>query len=307
VMVNKSKVSPDDFQFIASMVSDPEALISNSDRNFKSLQDIIQDAQGEEQQVWIGPGTGSRDHLMALKSWETLGIEAKWIDYKSGPQSILALLRDESAVYVGNPADIKGKSDLDIISIASSERLASLPDVPTFLEQGYDLNESMWRGFAFKKGVPPEAIDYVTSVLQDIVNDEEWKDYCNETFVFSNFVIGESFAAKIAKEIEETNHYLNQAGLLSDYHKDSPFPLLLVLLIIVGIIFILLLAFNKFHIRNINYDQFIAGGLISISLFLYYQTMLFQVPLMENITDPALIPRIWIFILLFFEITMVRF
>ena len=305
VMVNKSKVSLDDFYFIASMVSDPEALISNKDRGFNSLADIIQDAQVDEQQVWIGPGTGSRDHLMTLKSWEVLGIDAQWIDYKSGPQSILALLRDEAAVYVGNPADIKGKSDLDIISIASNERLISLPDVPTFIEQGYELEESMWRGFAFKKGVPQEAIDYVTRILQDVVNDEEWKNYCNETYVFSDFVIGEAFATKIAREVEETDHYLNQAGLLAEYQKESPFPLFLVLLIIVCVIFLLLYAFNKFRIRNISYDQIIAGGLISLSIFLYYLTMLFQIPQTENITDPALIPRIWIFILSFLSILLI--
>jgi tripartite-type tricarboxylate transporter receptor subunit TctC len=305
VMVNKSKVSLKDFYFVASMVSDPEALISNKDREFNSLTDIIQDAQGGDQQVWIGPGTGSRDHLMALKSWEVLELDAKWIDYKSAPQSILALLRDEAAVYVGNPADTKGKSDLDIISIASMERLKSLPDVPTFLEQGYELDESMWRGFAFRKGVPQEAIDYVTRILQDVVNDEEWIDYCHETYVFSEFVTGDAFARKIAKEIEETNHYLNQAGLLAEYQRKSPVPLLVVLSIIVCTIFLLLYAFNKFRIRNISYDQIIAGGLISLSIFLYYQTTLFQIPLTENITNPALIPRIWIFILLFLSILLI--
>ncbi len=298
VMVNKSKVSLDDFQFIANMVSDPEAIISNSERNFNSLDDIIQDAHREEQQVWIGPGTGGRDHLMALKSWETLGIDAQWIDYKSGPQSILAMLRDESAVYVGNPADIKGKSNLDIISIASSKRLVSLPDVPTFKEQGYDLNESMWRGFAFKKGVPEEAVAYVTRVLQDVVNDKEWESYCNETYVFSIFEKNDEFTSRIAQEVEETNHYLNQAGLLVAYQKESPLHILIVLLIIVSAVLLLLLAFNKFSFSRISYDQIIAGSIIIISLFLYYQTILFQIPETVNITNPALIPRIWIIILL---------
>ena len=298
VMVNKSKVSLDDFRFIANMVSDPEAIISNSERNFNSLDDIIQDAHGEEQQVWIGPGTGGRDHLMALKSWETLGIDAQWIDYKSAPQSILAMLRDESAVYVGNPADIKGKSNLDIISIASSKRLVSLPDVPTFKEQGYDLNESMWRGFAFKKGVPEEAVAYVTRVLQDVVNDKEWESYCNETYVFSIFEKNDEFTSRIAQEVEETNHYLNKAGLLVAYQKESPLHILIVLLIIVSAVLLLLLAFNKFSFSRISYDQIIAGSIIIISLFLYYQTILFQIPETVNITNPALIPRIWIIILL---------
>ena len=124
---------------------------------------------------------------MALKSWETLGINSSWIDYKSGPQSILAMLRNESAVYVGNPADILGKSNLDIVSIASKKRLSSLPNVPTFMEQGFDLNESMWRGFAFRKGVPEKAIIYITDILEKVVNDKEWEEYCNDTYVFSDF------------------------------------------------------------------------------------------------------------------------
>ena len=306
VMVNKSKVNLDDFQFIANMVSDPEALISNKARNFNSLDDIIQDAnKNENKQVWIGPGTGSRDHLMTLKSWEVLGIDAKWIDYKSGPQSVLAMLRDESAVYVGNPADTKGKSDLDIVSIASEKRLASLPDVPTFKEQGYDLNESMWRGFAFKKGVPDEAVEYVTRILQDVVNDKEWQNYCNETYVFSNFEKHDEFTRRIEQEVEETNHYLNEAGLLVAYQKESSIPFLIVLLIIVAFVFLALLAFNKFKINRINYDQIIAGGIICFSLFLYYQTVLFQIPETVNITSPSLIPRIWIITLLLLSVILI--
>lgn len=305
VMVNKSKVKLDDFLFLANMVSDPEAIISNADRGFNSIDDVIKDSKQDEKQVWIGPGTGSRDHLMTLKSWEVLNIDATWIDYKSGPQSILALLRDESAVYVGNPADIKGKTGLDIISIASDSRLSSLPDVPTFKEQGYELTESMWRGFAFKKGVPDEAIEYVTKILQEVVADEEWKNYCDDTYVFSNFEKHVEFTQRIEQEVEETNFYLNKAGLLAAYQAQSEIPLYIVFILITGIIFLLLLTFNKFSIRNINYDQTIAGGIISISLFFYYQTMLFLTPENADITNPALIPRIWIIILLILSIMLI--
>lgn len=304
VMVNKSKVNLADFQFIASMVSDPEALISNKERNFHTLDNIIQDANNNNStQVWIGPGTGGRDHIMALKSWETLGIDATWIDYKSGPQSILAMLRDEAAVYVGNPADIKGKNGLEVISIASKKRLKSLPDVLTFREQGFDVEESMWRGFAFKKGVPDEAVDYMTKVLQDVVNDEEWEDYCNETYVFSNFEKQEAFTAQIDKEIEETNYYLDKAGLLVSYIKKGPHLLSVMLIIVVGVFF-LVIAFNRFRIKTINFDQIIAGSIFSISLFFYYQTTLFLIPETVNITSPALIPRIWVIVLLLLSVIL---
>lgn len=305
VMVNRSKVKLDDFLFIANMVDDPEAIISNQERGFLSVEDIVKDSKLGKKQVWIGPGTGGRDHLMALKTWEVLVVDANWIDYKSGPQSILALLRDEAAIYVGNPSDVKGKSGLDIVSIASENRLASLPDVPTFIEQGYNLNESMWRGFAFKKGVPEEAIEYVTRILQQVVDDPEWKNYCNETYVFSNFEKHVEFTQRIEQEIEETNHYLNKAGFLAAYQAQSKISLIYVFIIIVGFTLVLLLVFNKFNFRKISYDQFIAGGLISISLFFYYQTTLFLTPDNANVTNPSLIPRIWIVVLLLLSIILI--
>lgn len=81
-----------------------------------------------------------------------MGIESQWVYYKSGPQSILAMLRNEAPVYVGNPADIIGKKELHITAFAADERLKTLPEVPTLKVSGYNLNESMWRGFDFKKG-----------------------------------------------------------------------------------------------------------------------------------------------------------
>ncbi len=163
----------------------------------------------------------------------------------------------------------------------------------------------MWRGFAFKKGVPNEAVEYVTNVLQKVVNDPEWANYCDDTYVFSNFEKQEEFTARIIQEVDETNYYLNKAGLLATYQKESVIHIILVLVIIAITVLLLLLAFNKFKISNINYDQYIAGGIITISLFFYYQTVLFEIPSTLNVTSPALIPRIWITILLVISILLI--
>jgi hypothetical protein len=189
------------------------------------------------------------------------------------------------------------------VSIASSKRLKLLPDVPTFKEQGFDLDESMWRGFAFKKGVPDEAVQYVTKVLQDVVSDQEWEDFCNETFVFSSFEKQDVFTKRINTEIEETNYYLNKAGLLVSYIKEGPRLIFIFLLILAGICF-LVVALNRFRIKNISYDQLFAAGLFSVALFFYYQTTLFIIPQTIDITSPALIPRIWVIVLLLLSVLL---
>jgi len=306
VIVNKSKVTMSDFTFVANMVSDPEAIIANEKRNFHSLSDVIEDAKSSDKpQVWIGPGTGSRDNLMAMKCAEVMDIDIKWIDYKSGPQSILAMLRDEGAVYVGNPADIQGKSGLNIISIASENRLKALPGIPTFKEQGFDIDESMWRGFAFKKGVPEVAVDYVTEILQKVVNDPEWQEYCNETFVFSDFEKHKKFTERIGRETAETISYLDKAGLMTNYIRNGIAPLWIAGLMIFALTVLLLFIINGFSFGNFRYDQIVAGIMFWLAAFFLYQTFLFQIPSKVNITNPSLIPDIWIIVLMTLSIILI--
>jgi hypothetical protein len=154
------------------------------------------------------------------------------------------------------------------------------------------------------KGVPEKAVVYVTDILQKVVNDEEWEEYCNETYVFSNFEKQDEFTNRIIQETEETILYLNKANLLVTYVKESPIHLLIVVIIIFSIISLLILSINKFKIKNITYDQIIAGGIFGFSGFFYYQTLLFEIPETINITSPTLIPRIWIITLAILSIVL---
>ncbi len=301
LIVNKSDVSISDFSFLAKMISDPEAIITNKERGFNTILDVVQDAK-KHKQNWIGPGTGSRDHLMAIKTWKKLGIEAEWVDYKSGPQSILAMMRDEAPIYVGNPADITGKKDLKIVTLAAKVRHKGLPDVETFKERGIDLVESMWRGFAFKKGTPEQAIKYMSDVLEKVSKDQEWKDYCESVFAFSDYTPPKEFSRQVESESKETVELLKNAGLLNSYIKKGVFSLWVVGILIWLVIVFGLLILVRFDIKKINFNILLAGFFMWVAALFYYQTMLFDIPEGLNITSPALIPRIWSIALFVFSV-----
>jgi len=302
LLVNKSEVSIYDFDFIAKMISDPEAIITNKSSGVNNIEDVLNLSKSADQpQVWIGPGIGSRDHLMAMKSWQTLGIEATWRDYKSGPQSVLALMRNEAPIYVGNPADILGKTNLKIIAISSKERLTTLPNVPTFVENGYELNEYMWRGFAMKKGAPKEATDYLIDLLEKISKDEEWLAYCEQVYAVSDFIKHKEFSANVKNEVDETVVYLTEANLLSSYTKKTNVEVWQVGLFILFMVYLLILIFVKFNFSRLSFDLLLSGFLLSVGGFFFYQTTLFIVPEGMNITSPALIPRLWSVLLMIFS------
>lgn len=302
VLVNKSQVAMADFTFIANMISDPEAIITNELTGIKSLNEVIKRSESEDDpQVWIGPGIGSRDHLMAMKTWEKLGINATWRDYKSGPQSVLALMRNEAPIYVGNPADILGKTDLKIIAVASKERLIALPDVPTFIENGYAIEESMWRGFAFKKGVPDHVVKYMVDLLKKVSKDDDWIAYCKQIYVVPDFIENQAFSRMVKEEVDETKVYLTKANLLNSYIKQTRIKTWLLGVIILCAVLLLLTFIVKFDLKKLSFDLLLSAFLMSVGLFFLYQTTLFIVPKNMNISSPALIPRLWSVLIIFFS------
>jgi len=174
----ESTVDPFDLDWLSLMILDPEALIVSAKSKYNTVADIVADAKAKAgNQIWIAPP--GIDEYVTYKFWEKTGISGKFVPYDSGTQAMAAVIGGLGQVYVGNPADISGKSDLKIIAISAQQRLAQFPDVPTLKEsgiQGMD-EESMWRGFTLKKGTPPEIEKWYDTLFEKITNDPEWRAY----------------------------------------------------------------------------------------------------------------------------------
>lgn len=307
VIVNRSNITMDDFHFFAYMVHDAESLIVNKHAEINTFEKLLADAiEKDGEQVWIGPGTGGRDHLMAIKTWETLGIEARWIDYRTGPLSILAMLRQEAPVYVGNPLDIKGREDdLANAIIAGPQRLESFPNVPTFYEFGYDLEEYMWRGFSFARGVPLEHVDFMEELFYNISLTDQWQDYLKDNYFYPKFLGYSEFQHLVEQESAETVELLREAGLLEDYQRERNMPLWVLILIIAAILTLVIYSVSKITGRRVNSVITFCTFLIGAALIFFVETTRFLVPADVNITSPALIPRIWIIIIILLSILLI--
>ncbi|MBC8479571.1 MAG: tripartite tricarboxylate transporter substrate binding protein, partial [FCB group bacterium] len=170
----------DALDWTAMLMADPECVITNNQQQPYLWADLLDDARANSaKQTWVGPAAGGLDHVTAMKIWDTAGIKAKWIPFKSGGKAIAALLGGQGVAYVGNPRDVLGNPDLHIAAVSSSERLPAFPETPTFTELGLpDLErEFMWRGFALKQGTAPEIIDWYIDICQKVTDDREWQNF----------------------------------------------------------------------------------------------------------------------------------
>ncbi|MDX9800757.1 MAG: tripartite tricarboxylate transporter substrate binding protein [Spirochaetia bacterium] len=167
-----------EFDWISMLQIDPECVITNAKSKVHTWEQVFADAKAKNgNQLWLGPAAGGLDHVTAQKIWASAGMQAKWVPYDSGAKAIAGLLGQQGIVYVGNPAEVKGKPDLKVAAICYSERLPEFKDVPTFKELGIEgvENEIMWRGFAVKAGTPDNVIAWYDDLFTKVSNDADWK------------------------------------------------------------------------------------------------------------------------------------
>lgn len=204
VIQSKQGKKLDNLQYLARVVTDYECIIARKDR-YPSLQTAIIDGKSKGgAQIWTGPAFGGTDYLFGLKAWNAFGIKGKWVPYTSGGEAIAALLGKHGDLYVGNPQDVAGRSDLHILAVASGERLPQFPNTPTFKELGYDqlTDEMLWRGFALRKGTSSEAVTKLNALFQKATQSESWKRYLDSGAMSPAFDTGKNFEQLVLNQIK---------------------------------------------------------------------------------------------------------
>jgi len=205
------------FEWVSVLMKDPECVISNSKLKINTWADIAADAKAKGgKQIWVGPSTGGNDHLMAMKVWDKAGISAMWIPFESGPAAMVALMGGQGVAYVGNPVDTAGRPDLKVCAVSSATRLKQYPDAPTFRElglAGLD-DESMWRGFAVKKGTPPEAVKWLQDLVEKVAKDPEWKSFFEEQAIEVVAYRTDEFTKHVKTNLEDAQRYFKQFGII---------------------------------------------------------------------------------------------
>lgn len=214
--VTNAGVGSDDFRYLICLTDAPECLITRRGGPLPTLADIVRDAEAQPgRQIWLGPGVGSLDHLMAVKSWGALGIEAVWAPYGGGAGAMAALLGGHGDVYVGNPEDVRGRPGLKIVGIAAPARLPELPDVPTLVESGFALtSESMWRGFAVHRDTPDSVAAILTDILEGVAQDPEWLDFVARNAATALAETEKAFTQRVRRDERNALQTLARAGII---------------------------------------------------------------------------------------------
>jgi tripartite-type tricarboxylate transporter receptor subunit TctC len=145
----------DNFDFIAGVARYRYGVAVRADSPYKTMQDLIAAAK-KDKGVFFG-APSAPNNIAMFELGRKSGGKFEQVSYKSGAETVSALLGGHVDVIVQNPSDIvphvkAGK--MRLLASASPMRWKELPEVPTLKEQGFDVEIDSWIGLAFPKGTP---------------------------------------------------------------------------------------------------------------------------------------------------------
>jgi tripartite-type tricarboxylate transporter receptor subunit TctC len=154
----------------------PDAIVVKADSPFKTLQDLIDAAKAEPGKITMsGSGKGTANHIAQVLFDDMAGIKTTYVPFKGTGAAVTALLGDQVRAEWGYTTVPANYENTRMLAVAMENRHPKFPDVPTFKELGFDLVSGAYRGVAVPKSTPEELRQQISTMIQEINDDPEFK------------------------------------------------------------------------------------------------------------------------------------
>ncbi|MEQ1515376.1 MAG: tripartite tricarboxylate transporter substrate binding protein [Usitatibacteraceae bacterium] len=170
-----------DFSPIALVATQPVVLVVAAKSPFKTVADVVAAAKAKADGLnMANPSNGTVGHLSGELFARVSGGKFLQVPYKGATPIITDMIGGSVDMFFANPLavipQIKGGS-LRALGVTSSQRLASLPQVPTIIESGYPGFETAnWSGLVAPAGTPKEIIARLNAEVEKALGKQETID-----------------------------------------------------------------------------------------------------------------------------------
>ena len=167
-----------DFAPIALVTADPTILVVAADGPYKTIQEFIASAKAYPNQMnYSSSGVYGTLHVAMEMFANAAGIRMFHIPYQGGGPAVAALLGGQIDALASGPSAAIGQikaGKMRALAVWGDKRLASLPDVPSMKELGYDATFYIWSGLFAPAATPAPVMTVLRNAVKRTVEDPEF-------------------------------------------------------------------------------------------------------------------------------------
>jgi tripartite-type tricarboxylate transporter receptor subunit TctC len=207
-----------DFTPVTLVAVSPNVVVVNPQVPAKTLPELVQlirDNPGKYS--FAGPGVGSTPHLGGELFRLAFKLDLVHVPFTGAAPAIQATIGGHTPIaFTALPPALSAvqSGQLRALGVASAERAAGMPDVPTFAEQGIkDQEADTLTGIVAPTGTPKEIVDLLYREIAKAVTQPDVKERLAGLGFKAVANTPDQFGARIKLEIEKWSKVVSDAKL----------------------------------------------------------------------------------------------
>jgi tripartite-type tricarboxylate transporter receptor subunit TctC len=207
-----------DFVPISAMGTFDLALAVNASSAYRTLGDFLKDAKANPGKLNVGTiSVGSTQNLGAELLRSMSGADFALVTYRTAPEALIALLRNDIQLIVEYYATVKPGLDdhkVRVLATSGEKRSALLPKVPTVSEAGVPgYVVTSWNALFAPKGTPPEVIAKLNSAVRETIAMSEIKQRLLDLGIEAQAGSPEEISARLKADISKWTKVIEDAKI----------------------------------------------------------------------------------------------
>ena len=221
LIANKSPVKMTDMTPLARLTGEALALVVPASSPFKNLADVMAAMKADVGKVSIAGGSaGGSDHILAGMMARAVGVDAKkvaYVAFAGGGPAQAAILGSQVSAGISGYGEFSEQvkaGKMRALAISSDKRIPGI-DVPTFKEQGTDVELFNWRGVFGAPGISPAQRTALIGLFDRMVAGPTWKSELEKKDWTGIYLSGDAYSKFLTDEIARITGILKDLGLSS--------------------------------------------------------------------------------------------
>ena len=135
--------------------------------------------QDPKQGSYASAGAGSLPHFFTVLFADTAKIEMVHIGYKGSAPAITDLMGGQISAFMGTASDVAAQhkaGKLRVIATSGAQRARTLPEVPTFREQGYNIEGAGWYAAYAPAKTPKDVVDRLAAAIVEGIRSPDVRE-----------------------------------------------------------------------------------------------------------------------------------
>jgi putative tricarboxylic transport membrane protein len=220
IITGKPPVSLDKVTPIARLTSEYNVFVVPANSPLKTMKDVVDQLKKDPGSVkWGGGSRGSTEHIAAAMLAREVGVDAAKINYvpfRGGGEAVAAILGGN--VTVGGSGYSEFQQYIETgkmrpIAVTSGKRLKGI-NIPTMIEQGYNIEIGNWRGVYAPAGLTAAQRKDLTDMVLKATKSKSWAESLEKNNWTPAWMANPAFDDFVDSEFASLRATMVKAGMI---------------------------------------------------------------------------------------------